>query len=232
MGYSLVENIIDELRISGVRADRACPGKRMPEIRSVAAAVQLVGLDQEKTTATAQISVLAPKTAGAAAAEDTAVKICQLLKSQGGICRLEKAEYLSGPECFCMEVYATFSGRETDSGWIPVFPEESDPEEMPAFSVAVNGVEHPYVVSFRGFRQVDESVMSIEDMLWRFRMEEVYPLDIPEITMPISDFSLEVTRAAGTERYTGCVLTSNIRECRADGQHLIWEGTASLMMPD
>ena len=78
MGYSLVENIIDELRISGVRADRACPGKRMPEIRSVAAAVQLVGLDQEKTTATAQISVLAPKTAGAAAAEDTAVKICQL----------------------------------------------------------------------------------------------------------------------------------------------------------
>lgn len=232
MGYSLVENIIHALRINGIPADRACPGKRMPEIQSVVAAVQLAKLDRKEETATVLVSVLAPRTAGAAEAEDAAIRICRFLEYEGGISRLEKAEYLSGPECFCMEVYATFSGQETDSGWIPIFPEESDPEEMTAFFVAVNGLDHPYVVSFRGFRQVDESVMSIDDMPWRFRMEEVYPLDIPEITMPISNFSLEVTREAGTELYTGCVLTSNIRECRADGQHLIWEGTASLRMPD
>ena len=232
MGYSLVENIIHALRINGIPADRACPGKRMPEIQSVVAAVQLAKLDRKEETATVLVSVLAPRTAGAAEAEDAAIRICRFLEYEGGISRLEKTEYLSGPECFCMEVYATFFGRETASGWIPVFPEESEPEEMPAFFVAVNGVEHPYVVSFRGFRQVDENAMSIDDVPWRFRMEEIYPLDIPEITMPISNFSLEVTRAAGTELFTGCVLTSHTREWRADGQHLIWEGTASQMMVD
>ena len=232
MGRSLVENIIDALRINGIRADRACPGKRMPEIQSVTAAVQLAKLDRKEETATVLVSILAPRMAGAAEAEDAAIRICRFLEYEGGIPRLEKTEYLSGPECFCTEVYATFSGRETDSGWIPIFPEEPEPEETPAFFVAVNGVDHPYVVSFRGFRQVDESVMSIDDMPWRFRMEEVYPMDIPEITMPISNFSLEVTRASGTERFTGCVLTSHSREWRADGQHLIWEGTASLRMAD
>ncbi len=229
MGYSLVENIIDALRISGVRADRACPGKRMPEIQSVAAAVQLAKLDRKEATATVLVSVLAPKTAGAAEAEDAAIRICRLLEYEGGDSRLEKTEYLNGPECFCTEVYATFFGRENASGWIPIFPEESDPEETPAFFVAVNGVNHPYVVSFRGFRQVDENAMSIDDTPWCFRMEEVYPMEIPEKTMPISNFSLEVTRAAGMERFTGCVLTSHTREWRMDGQHQIWEGTASCM---
>lgn len=232
MGRSLVENIIDALRTNGIRADRACPGKRMPEIQSVVAAVQLAKLDRKEETATVLVSVLAPRMAGAAEAEDAAIRICRFLEYEGGIPRLEKTEYLSGPECFCTEVYATFSGRETDSGWIPIFPEESEPEEMPAFSVAVNGVEHPYVVSFRGFRQVDENAMSIDDMPWRFRMEEVYPLDVLENPVPLSEFSLKATRAARTELFTGCVLTSHTRELRADGQHQILEGTASLMMPD
>lgn len=226
MGYSLVENIIDVLRNSGIRADRAYPGKRMPEIQSVVAAVQLASLDQKETTATVLVSVLMPKMGEAAEAEDAAKEICRLLEYEGGTCRLERMKYLSRPECFCTEVYATFSGRETASGWTPVFSEESDPEEMPAFSVAVNGVDHPYVVSFRGFRQVDESTMSIDDMPWRFRMEEIYPMDASENPVPVSDFSLEVTRPERTELFTGCVLTAQTREIRADGQHQIWEGTA------
>lgn len=229
MGRSLVENIIDALRNGGIRADRACPGKRMPEIQSVAAAVQLASLDQKENTATVLVSVLAPKMVKAVEAEDAAKKICRLLEYEGGTCRLEKMKYLSGPECFCTEVYATFLGRETDSGWTPVFSEESDSEEMPAFSVAVNGVEHPYVVSFRGFRQVDENAMSIDDMPWRFRMEEIYPLDVLENPMPLSEFSLKATRAARTELFTGCVLTSHTRELRADGQHQILEGTAACL---
>lgn len=229
MGCSLVENIINALRSSGIRADRACPGKRAPEIQSVAAAVQLASLDQKEETATVLVSVLAPKVAGAAGAEDAAIRICQLLEYEGGNSRLEKTEYLSGPECFCIEVFATFSGRETTSGWIPILPEESGSEEMPAFFVAVNGVDHPHVVSFRGFRQLDENAMSIDDMPWRFRMEEVYPMDATEDPAPISNFSLKVTRAARTELFTDCVLTSHIRELRADGQRQIWEGTASCM---
>lgn len=229
MGCSLVENIINALRSSGIRADRACPGKRAPEIQSVAAAVQLVSLDQKEETATVLVSVLAPKVAGAAGAEDAAIRICQLLEYEGGNSRLEKTEYISGPECFCIEVFATFSGRETTSGWMPILPEESGSEEMPAFFVAVNGIAYPHVVLFRGFRETSEIAVEIEAAQWHFRMEEVYPLDAPENPVPVSEFSLVITRPERTEMFSGCVLTAQTREIRSDGQHQIWEGTASGM---
>ena len=231
MGRSIVETVVDMLRRGGFRAERACPGKRMPEIQSIATAVQLVELDQEKATAKVQVSVLVPRTAGAAGAEDTATEIYRLLQSKGAICRQEKAEYLRAPEFFCTEVYATFSGQETSSGWVPIPPpQEPFPEPAPpTFSAAVNGIGYPYVVSFRGFRETSETAVEIEAAPWHFRLEEVYPLDASENPVPVSDFFLEVTRSERTEMVTGCVLTAQTREIRADGQHQIWEGTASRM---
>ena len=231
MGRSIVETVVDILRRGGFRTERACPGKRMPEIQSMAAAVQLVELDQAEGVATVQVSVLVPRIAGAAAAEDTATEIYRLLQRKGAICRQEKTEYLKAPESFCTEVYATFSGQETPSGWVSTPPpQEPLPEEAPpTFSVAVNGIAYPYVVSFRGFREVSETAVGIEAAFWHFRMEEVYPLDASENPVPVSDFSLEIMRPERTEVFIGCVLTAQTREIRADGQHQIWEGTASCM---
>lgn len=236
MGRSIIETVIDTLRRGGIRAEKACPGKQMPAIGSMATAVQLVQLDQSKETAVVLVSVLVPASAGAAEAEDAATKIYRLLKSKGGVCRQEKVEYFKAPELFSAEVYATFSGQETANGWVPTpppvepAPEEALTEEAPpTFTVEVNATEYPYVVSFRAFREVSKDVADIEDATWCFWMEEVYPLDVPEKPVPVSAFSLEVIRTERTDFFGDCTLTAQTREIRADGQHQIWEGRAAYM---
>lgn len=230
MGRTVVETVVDILSQEGIRTERACPGRKMPEIQSLAAAVQLVTLNQAEETATVLVSVLVPAFAGAAEAEDRAMEIYRLLQDNGGVCRQEKTEYLKAPELFCAEVYAVFSGRETASGWVETLPPAEPPEEIPpTFSVALNAVAYPYVASFRAVREVSETQTEIAHASWHFRMEEIYPLDASENSVPVSDFSIKVTRPERTEIFTNCVLTAQTREIHADGQHQIWEGIASQM---
>lgn len=119
MGRTIVEMVVDALNTWGIRADRAYPGMWMPEIGTVVAAVQLAELDQGQKRAEVLISVLVPAGRGAASAEDSGLAVCQWMKQLGGVCRQKKAEFLSAPDLFCVEVYAAFSGQETASGWVP-----------------------------------------------------------------------------------------------------------------
>ncbi len=123
MGRTIVEMVVDALNTWGIRADRACPGAWMPEIGTVAAAVQLAELDQGEKKAVVLISVLVPAGRGAASAEDSALAVCQWMIDLGGVCRQKKAEFLPAPDLFCVEVYAEFLGQETASGWVPEMEE-------------------------------------------------------------------------------------------------------------
>lgn len=221
MGRTIVEMVVDALNTWGIRADRACPGTWMPEIGTVAAAVQLMQLDQKKKTAQVLISVLVPADRGAAGAEDSALAVCQWMNTLGGVCQQKKAVYLPGPDWFCAEVYAEFAGRETANGWMA--------ETQETFCVEINSAVIPDAVSFKANRETDDEIIAIENSVWHFCLEEHMEVGATEVSVPVADFTIQVRRGNRTEIFRGCTLTGQSREMTPDGLRQIREGTATQM---
>lgn len=119
---TIVETVVKTLREVGIHASRAYPAGPMPERNDVLAAVQYYSLDQGKIQAQLLISVFAPPKIGARTCEDVALKVCQQLYADGGVCQLKKTEYIENAGVFCTPVYATFLGQETSEGWKPYEP--------------------------------------------------------------------------------------------------------------
>ena len=121
---TIVETVVKVLDDAGIRAKRGYPTAVMPALTDVAAAVRLHELNQGKINACVAISVFAPPKIGAQACEDMALRVCRTLYAHGGICRAVAVDYLASADVFCTEVYATFSGRETENGWVVYYPPE------------------------------------------------------------------------------------------------------------
>lgn len=221
MGRTIVEMVVDALNTWGIRADRACPGTWMPEIGTVAAAVQLSQLDQKEKTAQVLICVLVPAVRGAAGAEDSALAVCQWMNDLGGVCQQKKAEYLPAPDLFCVEVYAKFRGQETAIGWVADTGDTID--------VVVNATRVTNAVTFRASRKAEGDLLDLTNARWHFRLEEMVAPGVAETDVPAAEFSVQVIRNNRTELFIGCVLTSHSWEATSDGLRQIWEGTATEM---
>lgn len=195
----------------------------MPAIESIAAAVQLEQLDQAAGTATVLVSVLVPAALGAAASEDGAVQVCQILQGMGAVCLQGKSEYLNSAQMFCAAVSAVFSGEETVDGW----EKPNEPAAPPTFSVKLGTRQLSFAVSFTAERALDDTVSVLDSATWHFRLEEVFPLEAREEAAPTEPFDITVSRTGRTEVFSGCALTAQKRVLEADGQRQIREGVAA-----
>ena len=220
MGKSIVEIVIDLMRGSQIRADRAYPGQLMPAVETMVAAVGLKRMDQSNSTATVEVSVMTPGHLGAGECEDNAVWICRLLKSVGGSCSLTKAEHIVGANLFRVSVDAVFHGQETINGW-------EDVPVAPSFDVQLGNTYLNHAVSFTAYRAVKDENEEIDGTPWHFTVEERFPLDAEEEESPQEPFEITVSRIGITETFSGCVLDIHKRILENDGLRQIREGTAN-----
>lgn len=208
---------MQSLKTSGYRTQIAYPGRRIPVLESMAVAVQLAQTNQKEETATVLVSVLVPARMGGGACEDGAVDVCRVLRDIGGNCTQNKVEYFSDMEVFCVKITAEFRGMHTENGWQAAVTEQD-------FTVMIEGTVLPYVRSFQAFRDGIEGGLSVAGLPWRFRMEEVYPLNAIEPELPTEGFDLVVIRKNRRETFCGCTLQYQNRTIKSDGQHQTWEG--------
>lgn len=223
MGKSIVEIVIDLLKGSQIRVDRAYPGQMMPAVETMVAAVGLKRLDQADSSATVEVSVMTPAHLGAGECEDKAVWICRLLKSIGGSCLQGKAEHIVGANLFRVSIESVFYGQETLNGW-------QDIPTAPTFAVKLGGMPLNYAISFTAHREVDETTENIENAAWHFKIEERFPLNAEEEASPEEPFAITVSRIGRTEVYNGCVLVAHKRILESDGQRQIREGVATSLV--
>lgn len=222
MGAKLTEYVFGQLHIDGIPANMGMPGTRMPVIDSGVVAIQVAQVDHGKEEETVLLSVLVPASMGAIAAENLAYRVADSARRCGGVCRQEKAQYLKAPELFCVEVYATFYGTETASGWQPTL----DPVAPPSFSVTIDQQPIASAVSFTSFRETDEEITVLKDATWHFKLEELCALDSRDSVAPLFGFTLVVQREGRTETYMNCDLTSQTRILTKEGFRQIREGRA------
>ena len=232
MGKKLVFLVMDALAGEGIPVCRAFSGRRMHIPVGLTAAVQLAALDQAKETATVLISVIVPAKVGAEVCEDGALEICRIIQKIGGLCRQERSGYHKDGDVFAVEIFAAFSGQETESGWQETPPPEPEPE-LPApetFQVYINGLHRPYVAWVKAHRAIAEEAPDLSGRPWSFELEEVYPLEIAEGALPVDGFTLEMVRGGRREILRDCVLQVHTRDLRENGQHQILKGVASSLV--
>lgn len=217
MGQSIVDVVVQGLKAAGYRAQTAYPGQRMPALEDLAVAVQLKEADQKAATATVLVSVLVPVSMGGAACESKALEVCHVLREMAATYTLGKIEYFSDMELFCVKITAQFCGTHTEDGWQAFVPEQG-------FTVMIGDVVLPYVRTFQAYRDGLEEGLEVAGLPWRFRMEEVFPLDVVESPQPTGQFELVVIRKNRRETYNGCILQFQQRTLKSDGQHQQWEG--------
>lgn len=218
---SVADVIRSWLQANEIRAIRAYPGEKLPAISSPMAAVELYELNPKEETATVLVSVVSPANLGAAKAEDTALEILLLLKSFGCECKQERVKYLSAPEWFCVEIYATAFGTQGQS-W-----ESAPTYAISGFYVEINGKMVDCAKSFEAHREAEDSEFGFADAPWRFRLEEFFAPGNAEPEVPISGFTVVVRRQGRKETYTDCALSGQSRILTAEGQVQILEGIAS-----
>ncbi len=224
MGRSIVGIVVDALQEAGFSAFRAMPPGEMGELTGQCATVLLHRLEPEQKQAEVKVTVLSPAHLGASVCEDGALQILWVLQGAGGSCRQEAVAYSSQMDVFCANVFVTFSGEETENGWVQLVPE---PE--PEFSVFVGEATDSAAILFTARRAVDDTVTVLDGAVWHYRLEERFALDEEEPQWPQEPFSITVTREGRTERYDGCVVTSQRRSLDATGQAQVREGMAQTM---
>lgn len=230
MGKSIVNLVIDALVAEGIRAQRAMPGGRMPELQSAAAAVQLAEVNQADATATVLVTAMVPAKLGGESCETLALEISAVLGDMGGVCLQGKIDQLDGTMLLAVPVSVEFEGYETEDGWqeLPEPVPEPEPEVL-TFQVSLNGTVLANAVGFSAWRQEEQEdgvVTGIANAAWHFALEELLPLDAKEETSPQEPFTITVSRSGRTETYAGCTITSHKRVITSKGQSQIREGVA------
>lgn len=215
---SVAELIGNKLQENGCQVIRAYPGSQAPAITSPVAAVELFELNPKEETATVLVSVLSPAKFGAAGVEDAALEILLKLASLGCTCRQERAKYLSAPELFCVEIYAKLYGTQ-DQVWMSAV-------EPLGMSVVIDSKDRNYVKSFEVSRNVSEIDVTLGNVSWSFRLEELFPLEASEPEVPTSAFNMIVRRAGRIETYANCTISGQSRKLTEKGQLQILEGIA------
>jgi len=219
MSKSIVTIVTEALETAGLRAFEAYPGERAA---TDGIAVRLDAMDTGENTVSVVLDVLVPVAAGGAGCRSMAIRSLDVLRQLGAKGSLEDGGYRSDCDCLCTVVRGIFQGQENGDG----FTAYTALRKL-TFSVAVAGVDLGQPVSFSAGREVDESVLELQNAVWHFRLEELLPLDTAEKAMPAGSFTMTVSRDGGVETYQGCTLTSQERTLSEKGLRRISQGTAT-----
>lgn len=216
MGKSIVGLVIDALLAESFRAAAASPAGYMPAISIPALAVGLEKADLAEQTVTVRVSVLVPESMGSAGCEAEAIQVGSVLRNMGAACVLEGSRYDGKSGLFRAAVLGTFRGRELDTGF----------EAAAEFSVTVAGTQLSSPVSFISWQELGDSVGTLSNMPWYFRLEELIPLDVQEEEAVLEPFAIRVSHNGKAEIYQGCTLTAQEISVGQTGVRKIREGVA------
>lgn len=214
---TIVAELIDGLRQSGIRAEEVYPGRRIPALTGAVAAVRLGKVDRSVRTAAVQVMIMSPAALGGGTCEQAALRAVEKMQEMGGTCVKDVCKYDEKADVFSIDIEAAFSGTATENNWLP----------EPGFSVKIGSELLPQAVSFSAGRKLSKGVTSIANAKWEFTLEELLAPGTSEVPDPKEPFSLTVIRAAGEETFEGCTWVSVKREDSIRGVRQIRTGVAS-----
>ena len=213
---TIVNQVIEALRGSSIRADEAYPGGRIPALTGAVAAVRLGKVDRSVRTTSVQVVIMSPAKSGGSLCETTALQAVEVLQAMGGTCKKDVCKFDEMADVFYIEIESEFFGTALPNNW----------SAGPGFSVTIGEQALPHVVSFGLQRKTDEEVIAIANARWQFTLEELLPPGISEPPDPSEPFTLTVTRAYLDEILTECTLISVQREDTLRGISQVRIGTA------
>lgn len=208
MGY--VNTVIETLRNSGIRTERAYPGRRIPVLCEPVAAVSLSQADHIAGTAKVCITILSPAKLGGSACEDQAEKAAGAVAALGAACVQEACGFESAADHYCARVYVTFAQPVT-----------------PAFLIKLGSVTLPAAVGFEAWKEADIQLgTELANAQWQLRLEEVFLPGQAESVSAEEPFTLTVIRDKSTEVFENCTWTKVQRTDDAGQLRQIRTGTA------
>lgn len=200
MGNLILEQAAAALNAAGIRAERAYPGRTMPAITDIAAAVSLGQAQLREKTVTVLVTVLSPASMGSSVCEEAALETADVLRALDSECTVAACRFDGKTGLFYTEVTAVFS-------------------EGPEITLGSAKLKH--VVSFSAQRATDDEVTDIDGCLWSFRLEEFFPWGESEEPGQGEPFTL----VNGRESYESCCWTSQKRVTEAAGTRQIREAS-------
>lgn len=202
MGQLTLDRVVTALNEAGIRAERAYPKEKMPEITDIVASVCLQKANVREKNLTALVTVFAPMSVGAAACEEAALKAGDVLRFHGGKASVEGCQFNGRTGLFSAEVTGVFSaGLEIVLGSVPL----------------------AYAVSLTSWRETDDEVTDIDGVYWYFRLEEFIPWGEGEGVAPGEPFTLVCN---DRESYNDCRWISQERVAEVAGTRQIREAVA------
>lgn len=213
---TIVNEVIGKLTAGGIRAAEAYPGKRIPALTSVVAAVRLGKVDRSVRATHLEVVVMGPAASGGSTCETTALKAVGILQNMGGTCVKAMCKFDEMADVFYINIDVEFFGTALPESW----------SAGPGYAIKIGAQAMNYVTRFQSQRETDKDVTAIANAKWRFTMEELLPPGTSEPSDPAEPFTLFLTRSGGDETYTGCTWTSVKREDTIKGVSQIRVGIA------
>ncbi len=192
----LIEQVIEKLNAAGLRAEESYPGRPIPYLQGVAAAVSLEEADLAEKTATVAVTVMAPAGMGGGACRAPAATAAQVLEALGGVWKQGPCALDGKGDFYQVKVSAVFSGEAAEAGWAgaPV-----------GFTVQQENTVLTHAVRFTLTQQQDpESGLTLEASPITFEMEEQFAPGEPETALSSQNFVLRIRRPSSLEILHGC----------------------------
>ncbi len=215
----LIEQVIEKLNAAGLRAEESYPGRPIPCLQDVAAAVSLEEADLAAKTATVAVTVMAPAEMGGGACRAPAATAAQVLEALGGIWKQGPCALDGKGDCYRVKVSAVFSGEAAEAGWAgaPV-----------GFTVQQENTVLTHAVRFTLTQQQDpKSGLTLDASPITFELEEQFAPGEPETVFTGQDFVLRIRRPSSLEILRGCRWVGIRRTDTLTGLRQIRTGSAT-----
>ncbi len=208
MGEVMLNSVLDQLRNAGFQAALAYPGKRIPEIDGVVAAVHIRKADPIQATLTVEVTIIAPEAVGGTACELEGLGAMEALCGGGAVCTLSGCQYDSLGRVYSVMILAEYTG----------FALEKPCVLGPGVQLLIGDEVVEHAISFTMERSSelkwlqemgagDPAEMLLGAWVWKLRLEELLPMGALEVSQPQESFTLCV-QGQQEATYTGCYWTS------------------------
>ena len=199
MGQLTLDRVVVALNEAGIRAERAYPMGKMPEITDIAATVCLQKASVRDRNLTVLVTVFAPMSVGASACEETALIAGDVLRFHGGKASVGDCQFNGRTGLFSAEVTGVFAD---------------------GLEIMLDGVPLAHAVSLTSWREIDDIVTDIDGVFWYFRLEEFFPWGAAEEAPCGEPFTLVCN---SRESYEDCRWISQERIAEVAGTRQIRE---------
>lgn len=204
----MLNTVLDQLRSAGFRAEPAYPGRRIPEIDGIVAAVHIRKADPIQATLTVEVTVIAPEAEGGTACELEALGAMEALCLGGAVCTQSGCEYDSLGRVYSVTILAEYPGFVLGNPCalgpgVRLFIGDEEVEH--AVSFTMEKTSDPKWLQEMGTGEPVE--MRMGTWVWKLRLEELLPMGSAAVSQPTENFTMRL-RGQREETYTGCCWTS------------------------